>query len=258
MQLVKGHNEVGAERHRLLRKLEGLAPLTAEERQAVLDLPMLVRRYTRGQDIHRDGDRLQECCLLLEGFTSHYKLLPDGRRQITAFHVPGDMPDLQSLHVPTMEHSIAAMMPTRVAFIPHRSLHDLTDHYPGLLHALWRDTLIHGAIARAWMTGIGRRSALERMAHLLCEMLVRFEAVGLALNRSFRLPVGQVELGDTLGLSAVHVNRVLQDMRRSKLITWTGTLVTVLAWEKLQAIGCFDAAYLHQDHAGPNEPRRAA
>ena len=258
MQLVKGHNEVGAERHRLLRKLEGLAPLTAEERQAVLDLPMLVRRYTRGQDIHRDGDRPQECCLLLEGFTSHYKLLPDGRRQITAFHVPGDMPDLQSLHVPTMEHSIAAMMPTRVAFIPHRSLHDLTDHYPGLLHALWRDTLIHGAIARAWMTGIGRRSALERMAHLLCEMLVRFEAVGLALNRSFRLPVGQVELGDTLGLSAVHVNRVLQDMRRSKLITWTGTLVTVLAWEKLQAIGCFDAAYLQQDHAGPNEPRRAA
>lgn len=258
MQLVRGHLEGAAERQRLLRKLEGLAPLTSKEQQAVLGLPMVVRRYTRGQDIHRDGDHPQECCLLLEGFTSRYKLLPDGRRQITAFHVPGDMPDLHTLHVPTMDHSIAAMMPTRAAFILHRDLRHLMANHPGLLHAFWCDTLIDAAIARAWMTGIGRRSALERMAHLICEMLLRFESIGLARNRSFRLPAGQVELGDTLGLSTVHVNRVLQDLRRSGLITWTGTLVTVLAWEELQAVGSFDAAYLHQDHANPDEPRRAA
>ena len=258
MQLVPTHIGGAAERYRLLRKLESMAPLTAEERQAVLDLPMVVRCYTRGQDMRRDGDRPQECCLLLEGFTNQHKLLPDGRRQITAFHVPGDMPDLQSLYVPTMDHAMAAMMPTRAAFIPHRSLRNLLDRYPGLLHAFWRGTLIDAAIARTWITGLGQRSALERMAHLICEMLLRFEAVGLTWGRSFRLPVVQVELGDTLGLSTVHVNRVLQDMRRSGLLTWTGRLVTVLAWKELQAAGRFDAAYLCQDHANPDEPRRAA
>ena len=107
------------------------------------------------------------------------------------------------------------------------------------------------------MTGLRRRSALERVAHLICEML-RFKAVGLARDRSFRLPVGQAELGDALGLSTVHVNRVLQDMRRSKLITWTGSLVTVLAWEELQVVGSFNAADLHQNQVEPDEPRRAA
>jgi CRP-like cAMP-binding protein len=235
------------ERVRLVHKLQSITDVTAEERQALLDLPMTVRSYTRGEDIVREGDIPSECCLVLDGFTFRYKLLPDGRRQIMAFHTPGDMPDLQSLHIEAMDHSIAAMMPTQVAFIPHKSMWELTGRYPGLLHAFWRDTLIDAAIFREWMIGIGRRDAHERIAHLICEMLLRFRGVDLAPENTFKIPATQADMADALGLSHVHVNRVLQDLRREGLITWTNYVVSVLKWDELQVRGLFDADYLHQN-----------
>ena len=247
-QYATAHAERPPERHHLVRKLESIAPLTAEERQALLDLPMTVRSYARGEDIVREGDIPSECCLVLEGFACRYKLLPDGRRQIMAFHTPGDMPDLQSLHIGVMDHSVAAMMPTRAAFIPHRSMRDLTHVYPGLQHAFWRDTLIDAAIFREWLIGVGRRDAHERIAHLICEMLLRFRGVDLAPNDTFKMPATQADIADALGLSNVHVNRVLQDLRREGLITWTNYTVSILDWEKLQARGLFEATYLHQVH----------
>ncbi|TPG46079.1 Crp/Fnr family transcriptional regulator [Roseomonas nepalensis] len=236
------------ERHRLVRKLQGIADVTSEERQALLDLPMTVRSYARGEDLVREGDVPNECCLILEGFTFRYKLLPDGRRQIMAFHTPGDIPDLQSLHIGVMDHSIGAMMPTQAAFIPHKSMRDLTHAYPGLLHAFWRDTLIDGAISREWLIGVGRRDAHERIAHLICEMLRRLKAVDLAPNDTFKIPATQADVADALGLSNVHVNRVLQDFRREGLITWTNYTVSILDWERLQKRALFDATYLHQAH----------
>jgi CRP-like cAMP-binding protein len=239
------------ERHRLVRKLQSITDLTSEERQALLDLPMAVRTYAKGQDIVRDGDTPSECFLILEGFTSRYKLLLDGRRQIMAFHTPGDMPDLHTLHIRVLDHSISALMPTSAAFIPHRSMRDLTERFPGLLHAFWRDTMIDAAIFREWMIGVGRRTAHERIAHLVCEMLLRLRAVGLAPNDTFKLPATQAEIADALGLSNVHVNRVLQDLRGDGLITWTSYTVSVLKWEELQSLALFDATYLHQIHQTP-------
>jgi CRP-like cAMP-binding protein len=244
------YTEHPPERHRLVRKLESITDLTADERQALLDLPMTVRTYVRGQDIVREGDIPGECCLILDGFTSRYKLLPDGRRQIMAFHTPGDLPDLHSLHIRVMDHSLSAMMPTSAAFIPHWSMRDLTERFPGLLHAFWRDTLIDAAIFREWMIGIGRRTAHERIAHLICEMLLRLRAVDLAPNDTFKLPTIQADIADALGLSNVHVNRVLQDLRRDGLITWSNYTVSVLKWEELQSLALFDATYLHQIHRG--------
>jgi CRP-like cAMP-binding protein len=241
--------EHALEAHRLIRKLESITELTEAERQAVLDLPMTVRPYDDGQDIVRDGDTPDECCLILEGFACRYKLLPDGRRQIMSFHTPGDITDLQSLHLVLMDHSVAAMAPTLAAFIPHKNLRELTQSHPRLLHAFWRDTLVDAAIFREWMIGIGRRGAHERIAHLICEMLLRFEGVGLAPDHSFNMPVTQLDVADALGLSNVHVNRVLQDLRRDGLITWTRSAVTVLKWEELQDRAGFDATYLHQDRA---------
>ena len=252
MQQQTLRDERPPERCRLVRKLQSITSLSAEEEQALLDLPMTVRRYSRGEDIIREGDISSECCLVLEGFAFRYKLLPDGRRQIMAFQTPGDMPDLQSLHVPVMDHSVGAMMWTEAAFIPHRNLRELTERFPGLLHAFWRDTLIDAGIFREWMIGVGRRSARERIAHLICEMLLRFGAVGLAPEQTFRIPATQADIADALGLSNVHVNRVLQDLRRDGLITWTNTLVTVLKWEELQAQALFDATYLHQVQQAPS------
>ena len=245
-QYAMGHTECPSERHLLVQKLESIAPLTTEERQALLDLPMTVWSYVRGQDIVRDGDRPGECSLILEGFACRYKLLPDGRRQIMAFHTPGDMPDLQSLHIEVMDHAVGAMMPTRAAFIPHTSLRALTGRYPGLVHAFWRDTLVDAAVFREWLVAVGRRDAHERIARLVCEMLLRFKAVGLASENVFEFPATQADLADALGLSNVHVNRVLQDLRRDGLITWTRTTVTILRWKELQDRGLFDDTYLHQ------------
>lgn len=229
----------------LIRKLESLADLLEDEKQALMSLPLTIRSLKADQDIVRDKDRPSQCCLILEGFACRYKLLNDGRRQILSFHIPGDIPDLRSLHLEIMDHSIGTLVPSRVAFIPHRSLRDLILCYPGLSGAFWRDTLIDAAMFCEWMVGLGRRSAHVRVAHLLCELLVRFKAVGLAEDHAYRLPITQAEVADALGLTGVHVNRVLQDLRADGLITLRSNALTVHDWERLQEIGEFDPTYLH-------------
>ena len=203
----------------LIRKLESIATLSVEERQAIENLPAMVRMLRPRQDIVRDGDKPSQCCLLLSGWAYRYKLIGEGRRQILSFHIPGDMPDLQSLHIQTMDHSLATLTEAKVAFIPHDSLRDLILRFPGIGAVLWRDTLVDAAIFREWMVGIGRRSAFERISHLFCEMYLKLQAVGLAENYRCPLPFTQGDLGDALGLSNVHVNRVLQEMRGKSLIT---------------------------------------
>jgi CRP-like cAMP-binding protein len=248
MQVV----QQGSERHRLILRLDSTTGLTEVERQALMDLPMTVRDIEAGQDIVRAGDRPQHCCLVLSGFVCRYVLLPDGRRQIMAFHPPGEIPDLQSLHLQVLDHSIAAMAATSVAFIAHEHMLRLTREHPGLMHALWRETLIDAATFRAWMVGLGRRTAHERIAHLLCEMTLRLEAVGLAVDGGFQFPVTQADIADTLGLSNVHVNRVLQDLRRDELVSWRRFTVQVLQWDALRDLALFDPNYLHlRAFAGP-------
>jgi CRP-like cAMP-binding protein len=246
MPLSKGEN-TDQERHRLVRKLESIAKLQENERQALLELPITIRTYGPDQDIFRDGDRPSECCLILEGFAFRYKLLADGRRQILAFHTPGDIPDLQSLHLKVIDHSLGTLVRTRTALISLHDLRALCRQYPGLAAVLWRDTLIDAAMFREWMVGLGRRSAHERIAHLLCEMTLRLAAVGLSDSRSCDLPITQLELGDALGLTAVHVNRVLQDLRRDGVIVLSASRLIVLDWQSLRAIANFDPTYLHQD-----------
>ncbi|WP_198381113.1 Crp/Fnr family transcriptional regulator [Roseomonas sp. KE2513] len=233
------------ERHRLVRRLESTTLLDDTERQALMELPLILRDFAEGQDVVRGGDRPGHCCLVLTGFVCRYALLPDGRRQIMAFHPPGDIPDLQSLHLQIMDHSVGAIMPTSVAFIAHEHIHRALEQHPRLIHAFWRETLIDAAIFRAWMIGLGRRTAHERIAHLICEMLLRFEAVGLAEGGTFQMPVTQNDIADALGLSNVHVNRVLQDLRRDELISWQRPVISVLQREALQNLAMFDPAYLH-------------
>lgn len=219
--------------------------LSAEERQALRSLPMTVRSFGADQDIVREGDRPSECCLILEGFACRYILLQNGKRQIISFHPPGDIPDLQSLHLNLMDHSLGTLMPSRAAFIPHASLHEINARYPRIAGAFWRDTLIDSAIFRLWIVAVGRRSATARVAHLLCELQVRLQAIGLANRHSYALPITQAEMGDALGLSTVHVNRVLQELRGRGLISLSGGSLTIHDWEGLKKVAGFDAAYLH-------------
>jgi len=236
---------------RLAVKLESITDLSATESEALHALPMRVDDIAADQDIVREGDRPSECCLLLEGFACRFKFTEAGKRQIFAFHTPGDIPDLQSLHLKRMDHTLGTVTPCKVAFIPHHALRALMREHSQLGDALWRDTLVDAAIFREWMVGIGRRSAKASVAHLLCELFTRLKAIGMAQDGAVPLPLTQAEVGDALGLSTVHVNRTLQELRAQDLFTWENRVLKVLDWQRLAKEGEFDAAYLHLDSGHP-------
>lgn len=229
----------------MIRKLESIFPLSEEERQALQDIPVHVTLFAADQDIVRVGDSPSQCCLLLEGFTCVYKLTSEGKRQIMAIHVPGDIPDLQSLHLKVLDNSMATLCPCTLGFIKHEDLRRICERYPRITAAFWRETLVDASVFREWLLNIGRREAYTRMAHLLCEFLVRLKAVGLTTDHTFNLHITQIELADAVGTSNVHVNRVLQALRANGLIQTKGTQITIPDWERLKEAGEFDPLYLH-------------
>jgi CRP-like cAMP-binding protein len=235
----------------MIRKLDSIFRLSAEEKQALHALPVQVQVLKADQDIVRVGDSPSQCCLLIEGYTCVYKLTAEGKRQIVAFHVPGDLPDLQSLHLKVLDNSLATVTPCTVGFIQHEDLRRVCERYPRITAALWRETLVDASIFREWVLNVGRRDAFSRMAHVLCEFQVRLKAVGLAEDNTFDLPFTQIELADAIGASSVHVNRVLQELRAKGLIRTVGTQVNIPDWEKLKGAAGFDPLYLHleQDSA---------
>jgi CRP-like cAMP-binding protein len=229
----------------LIRKLESIVTLSEEERSALLRLPLHVTHLRAEQDIVREGDQPSRCCAPLGGFTCSYKVSREGGRQIVAFAIPGDIPDLQSLHLKTLDNSLATVTPCKVGFIEHESLRYVCERHPRIASALWRETLVDAAIHRERMTSMGRRDAASRIAHLLCELLVRMRVVGLADEDSCDLPLTQQALADALGLTDVHVNRTLRELREAGLVALKARVLTVENWEKLKDLGEFDPTYLH-------------
>jgi CRP-like cAMP-binding protein len=199
----------------------------------------------------REGDRPTESTVLITGFAVRYSLLRNGKRQITALHVPGDFVDLHSFLVKKMDHAVMAITRCTVGMVPHETLRGISENHPHLARLLGVHIAVDGAIHRQWIVAMGRRSALEHAAHLLCELFVRLKAVGLTEGYSFKLPLTQGELGDTLGLSTVHVNRVIQELRKEGPITWRGETVVIEDWPRLQEIAEFDPTFLSLE----GEPR---
>jgi CRP-like cAMP-binding protein len=234
----------------LVLKLEHRDHLSDDEKRVLESAISRVRLVEADEDIVHEGERPGESNLLLDGFAARYKIFSNGRRQITAIHVPGDFVDLHSFLLKTMDHGVLALTPCRIAMVPHTALEKITDEYPHLTRLLWLNTLIDGAIHREWLTAMGRLSATAHMAHFICELFLRLQAVGRAEDNTFQLPLTQAELGDTLGISTVHVNRVLQELRKEGLIRWQGDALIILDWERLQSIGEFTSTYLNlqQEH----------
>ncbi|MGU3340787.1 Crp/Fnr family transcriptional regulator [Methylobacterium mesophilicum] len=231
----------------ILRKVESIAlfKLSEEERAALIAMPLHEARFDAYQDIVREGERPSRCFAVLDGFAATYKTTLTGKRQVAAYHVPGDVPDIQSLHLKVLDNSISAIGPCKIGFIQHDAMRALLRAHPRIGDAFWRVTLIDAALYREWILNIGRREAYSRMAHLFCELITRMEAVGLAPDRTCPLPMTQSELGDALGITAVHVNRVVGDLRDAGLITSRSRRLTVLDWEGLAAVAEFDPTYLH-------------
>lgn len=229
----------------LIRKLERECQLAPKELDVVRSLPFNLRQYGPGSDILREGDRPSQSCLIVEGYVCRFKLVDDGSRQIMSFHFPGDMPDFQSLYLAHADHNVGTLTNASVAFIPHWALKELVTKHPGIAECLWRDALIDASIFREWIINIGRRPAYGRLAHLICEQAIRLKQIGLGDETGFPWFITQGNLADATGLSIVHVNRTLQQLRSEGLIGANNKTLKILAWDRLVAAGGFDSAYLH-------------
>ena len=232
-----------------LRKLELAGPLSDEEEAAVRGACARDVRFPAHSDIAAEGDTPVFSIALLEGMLCRYKRLADGTRQIIAFHVAGDWPDLQSFFLPAMDHSLMTMNKCRVAQVPHAALSRLMDKHPRIARLLWRETLTDSAIFREWVVNLGARDAHSRAAHLFCELDCKLRVVGLADEGGFDLPATQADLADALGISTVHVNRILQQLRAEGVISADRGRITIHDRERLRKIAGFDANYLHLSHA---------
>ncbi|MGN6466665.1 MAG: Crp/Fnr family transcriptional regulator [Rhizobiaceae bacterium] len=203
-----------------------------------------IESFRAGEDVVLEDSRPSESCLMLTGFTARCHILDDGKRQLTALHVPGDFLDLHSLLLKVMDHGVVALTDCQIARVPHDRLRKISQEQPHLTRLLWLSTVIDAAIHRAWIVAMGRRSADGQLAHLLCEVYLRLEAVDLTEGYKFDFDVTQSEVADMLGRSVVHVNRTLQFLRKKGVLTWAGKTVTIEDWERLQAIADFDPTYL--------------
>lgn len=229
----------------MVRRLGSRFELTRDATDALLALPFVVRDFSPGQHILREGERALQSSFVIAGFVFRHKLVADGARQIVAIHLTGDFVDLQHIMLDRADHNIQALTPATLVQFPSDQLLALAYRYPEIGKALWLESLIESATFREWVVNVGRRDARARTAHLLCELAIRREAAGLGDRGSYELPMSQEQLGDALGLTSVHVNRTLMALEAEGLILRTKRAVTVADWHGLQRTGDFNALYLH-------------
>ena len=235
--------------HMLVRRLETFRPLSRTDKETLIRATGNVRDVGAHTVLSQEGDRPQGVHVLLEGFACRYKIVDDGKRQIVGFLVPGDVCDA---HVCILDHvdcGVAVLTDSRIAVLPREALDTIYAHQPALTRALLWSSLVNESVSREWLANMGRRTPNKRIGHLLCEMLVRLRSVGLAENDRFAFPITQADLGDTVGLSTVHVNRTLQELKGKKLIASKRWLFEVLDVERLIEFSGFDPAYLHFNRA---------
>jgi CRP-like cAMP-binding protein len=231
---------------RLIRKLQISTALDADDLKAIEQLPITAKEFPAHTAIVREGERPQQSGLLIDGFACSSKTTDAGKRQILSIYIPGDIPDLQSLHLHVMDHDVTTLSRATMGFIPHEALRALNRERPAVGEALWRETLIDAAVFREWIVNVGRRSAVMRLAHLLAEIGRRLQAMGLAPGDRFELPMTQLDIADALGLTPVHINRVVQELRRAGLLELRKQSVFLPDLPRLKEIGDFDDLYLHQ------------
>jgi CRP-like cAMP-binding protein len=211
------------------------------------------RRVAARREFLREGDRPGQVHILLDGWASRLVMLPDGRRQIIAFHLPGDVL-WQPMGAVRMDFSILALTPAVVAPIALGAFEALAAAHPALAMALAMQDRVTEAVQRRWLVNLGQRTAFERIGHLFCELHHRLDAIGLAQGAGFAFPVTQVELAEATGLTPVHVNRVLRDMRLQGLIDLENRVLCIRQLHALAQRTLFDPAYL-QAQGAPRQAR---
>lgn len=231
-------------------KLEAFTKLSADDKAALAQARRNLRFVDARRDLVSEGDKPRFVHLILEGWACRYKQLPDGKRQIVGLFVPGDFCDLNVYILKYMDHSIGAITRLKVAMITPEEMIALTAERPRVTQALWWHELVGAAVQREWTLNVGQRSAHERLAHLLVELYIRLQVVGRADNGRCDFPLTQNDLADATGLTAVHVNRTLQELRRDGLIELDRKQLQILDLDRLMEVAMFNPNYLHLDHEG--------
>jgi CRP-like cAMP-binding protein len=234
----------------LASKLEAFTRLSAEDKTALAQVSGNVRFVDARRDLISEGDKPRFVHLVLDGWACRYKQLPDGKRQIVSLFVPGDFCDVNVYILKSMDHSIGAITRLKVAMIAPDEMSALTSERPRITQALCWHELVTSAIQREWTFNIGQRSAYERLTHLLIELYIRLSTVGRARHGRCDFPLTQNDLADATGLTAVHVNRTLQELRRDGLIELDRKQLQILDLERIIDVAMFNPNYLHLDHEG--------
>jgi CRP-like cAMP-binding protein len=229
----------------MIRKLETHATLDRRDREAIRALPHHVRTFDASAYLVREGDSLQHCSVLVSGYAFRQKVTGDGLRQIVSLHIPGEPLDLQHLFLDLADHNVQTLTRAEVAIIPRAALQELALSHPAIGHALFVNTLVEGSIFREWALNVGRRDARTRLAHFLCEVAARLDAQGLDGVRGYELPMSQEQIGDALGLTAVHVNRTMKLLESEGLIVRTRRWISIPSWTALREVADFSSRYLH-------------
>jgi CRP-like cAMP-binding protein len=226
---------------RRLREAIGLSP---EDHGALKSLRVTERTIGNRELLCREGDVARHCTVVISGFLAKYKIIGD-REQILALHVSGDFPDLQTLQLRTLDHNIISIGRSRIGQISISELQGLLDARPSLAHVFWRETLIEAAIFREWVCNVAARDASGNIAHLICELAARLEAVGMVQDDSFQIPLTQQDIANASGISVVHVNRTLRDLRNRNLMSWENRTIRLLDFDGLKKVADFHPDYLH-------------
>lgn len=235
----------------MLRKFESRAILDDGDREALLALPFRLQTMEPAAYVVREGELPERSCLIISGLAYRHKVTVEGARQIVGVHIPGDFVDLEGALLNVSDHNVQALTRCEMGFVPRAAIQELILSHPRVGIAMWVDTLIDASIFREWVVNVGRRDARSRIAHLLCEFARRLEVAGLAEEYHYELPMTQEQLADAVGLTPVHVNRVLQSMSKEGLIQRERRFLRIPDWEALRSVGGFIETYLHLDQMRP-------
>lgn len=232
-----------------LKKLRRRIEISSDEERAIRDAVTETRRVGPDQILIRGGQELNSSLLLIDGWLARSKDLPGGERQVTQLHVAGDFADLHSFTLKTLDHDVMTLSDCIIGVAPHERIKELTERFPKIARYYWFSTNVDAAITRELALSLGQRSAISRMAHLFCELHVRLDAVGQARADGYDFPLTQRELSECLGLTVVHVNRTIQELRRRGLVELENRQLTILDKRGLEGVAEFDPAYLYLDRA---------
>lgn len=232
---------------RMIARLAIRASLSDADRQAIRSLSIVEREVAASSYLIREGERPVRCIFLMSGFCYRQKLTSEGSRQIVSLQMPGDFLDAQNLFLTVSDHNVQALTRAVIAEIEVMALRQVVLANPGIATAMWIDALVDSSIFREWIVNVGRRDAHSRVGHLLCEFALRLELAGIAPDHSYELPMTQEQLGDAVGLTPVHVNRVLKTLTQRGLIQRDRRQIRILDWQALRDASDFNPRYLHLD-----------